>query len=100
MAGRPISTSVLEFPEHLRFGVPTPAARVLAGSIRHRRAAVALGVTPELGGESADDRAEILTHARDLLADTERWLPLLGRLVLDNTIADLRQPATELGDEN
>jgi hypothetical protein len=100
MAGRPISTSVLEFPEHLRFGVPTPAARVLASSIRHRRAAVALGATPELGGESADDREEILTRARELLTDTERWLPLLGRLVLENTIADLRQPSMEPPDDN
>jgi helicase len=100
MAGRPISTSVLEFPEHLRFGVPTPAARVLASSITHRRAAVALGVTPELGGESADDREEILTRARELLTDTERWLPLLGRLVLENTIADLRQPSMEPADDN
>jgi len=100
MGGRPISTSVLEFPEHLRFGVPTSAARVLASSIRHRRAAVALGVTPELGGESADDRDEILTRARELLTDTERWLPVLGRLVLENTIADLLQPSTEPADDN
>jgi hypothetical protein len=90
---RPISSSVVEFPEHLRFGVPTPAGRVLAGSIRHRRAAVELGNSPELAGESGADRESLLTGARELLADTERWLPLLGRLVLDNTIMDLARPS-------
>ncbi len=95
--GQPISNAVLEFPEHLRFGVPTPAGRILAGSVRHRRAAVALGATPELVHEAADDREGVLAIARELLSDTERWLPLLGRLVLENTIADLqrRSPAPD-----
>jgi hypothetical protein len=90
--GRPISNNVLEFPDHLRFGVPTAAGRVLAGSIRHRRAAVALGASPELAGESGEDRERVIDGARDLLTQTDRWLPVLGRLVLDNTIADLRLP--------
>jgi helicase len=89
LEGRPISNSVLAFPEHLRFGVPTPAGRVLSSSIRHRRAAVALGVSPELAGELADDRARVLNGARELLEQTDRWLPVLGRLVYENTIADL-----------
>ena len=75
-----------------------PPARVLASSIRHRRAAIALGVTPELGAKPADNREEILNRARELLTDTEYWLPLLGRLVLENTIADLLQPSTEPAD--
>jgi len=99
MEERPISNNVLEFPEHLRFGVPTPAGRVLAGSIRHRRAAVALGTSPELARESADDRETILTGARELLTQTERWLPLLGRLVLENTIIDLQRPSAALSEE-
>jgi hypothetical protein len=98
--GRPISNNVLEFPEHLRFGVPKPAGRVLASSIRHRRAAVALGSSPELAGESADDRERVLTRARELLTQTERWLPLLGRLVLENTIADLQRPSAAPAEED
>jgi helicase len=90
--GRPVSNNVLEFPEHLRFGVPTAAARILAGSIRHRRAAVALGSSPELANATTEDRERLLASARELLGDTERWLPVLGRLVLDNTVADLRRP--------
>jgi helicase len=99
MEGRPISNNVLEFPDHLRFGVPTPAGRVLASSIRHRRAAVALGASPELAGESAEDREKVLNGARDLLTQTDRWLPVLGRLVLENTTADLRRPVAAR-DEN
>jgi helicase len=94
MQGRAISNIVVEFPEHLRFGVPTPAGRVLAGSIRHRRAAVELGKSPELAGESGEDRHRVLTGARRILDDTERWLPVLGRLLLENTIADLERPST------
>jgi helicase len=89
--GLAISNAVLEFPEHLRFGVPTPAGRVLAGSVRHRRAAVALGASPELANESGDNRERILEVARELLTETGRWLPALGRLVLDNTVVDLRR---------
>jgi helicase len=89
----PISNSVLEFPEHLRFGVPTPAARVLAGAIRHRRAAVRLGVSLELVGYSADPPERVLTRANELLTQTDRWLPQLGRLVLENTITDLQRPS-------
>jgi hypothetical protein len=97
---RPISSSVLEFPEHLRFGVPTPAGRVLAGSVRHRRAAVALGTSPELAGAAAEAREEIVATARELLADSDRWLPLLGRLVLENTIDDLQRPSTAAADSS
>jgi superfamily II DNA/RNA helicase len=91
--GRSISNAVLEFPDHLRFGVPSPAGRILAGAIRHRRAAVALGASPELAHESAEDRERVLSTARELLDDTERWLPLLGRLVLENTIVDMQRPS-------
>src|SRR5262249_7431561 len=99
MQGRAISNSVIEFPEHLRFGVPTSAGRVLAGASRPRRAAVELGKSPELAGESGEDRERVLAGARQLLADTERWLPVLGRLVLENTITDLERPSTNLVEE-
>ena len=88
---RAISTAVLDFPEHLRFGVPNTACRLIAAAVRHRRAAVALGQSDELAQAGADDGATILRRARALLDDTERWLPTLGRLVLANTRHDLRR---------
>lgn len=40
---RTLASAVVEFPEHLRFGVPTTPARILAaGGVRHRSAAVQL----------------------------------------------------------
>lgn len=89
---RELAQAVNDFPEHLRFGVPTSSARVLAaGGVRHRRAAVALGTSPELS-VIADDRDQIFSAARRLLEDRERWLPRLGRLVLENTVKDLEEP--------
>lgn len=89
---REISQAVIDFPEHLRFGVPTPASRVLAaGGVRHRRAAVALGRSPELSIIPIGDRAGMLATARQLLNDRERWLQVLGQLVLQHTIEDLRE---------
>jgi hypothetical protein len=92
-SGQAVSTNVVEFPDHLRFGVPTPAGRILGGAIRHRRAAVALGTSRELAGPASVDRDDVFGRARELLVDTERWLPVLGSLVLENTIADLEQPS-------
>lgn len=87
---RELSPAVIAFPEHLRFGVPTPAVRALAaGGVRHRRAAVALGLSAELVAVEADDQEHIFATARELLADRDRWLPVLGRLVLEHTIEDL-----------
>lgn len=91
-AGRELAQAVVAFPEHMRFGVPTPSARILAaGGVRHRRAAVALGISAELA--TLTDRTEVFFRARQLLNDEERWLPLLGRLVLQNTAEDLREPS-------
>lgn len=91
-----LSQAVVAFPEHLRFGVPTPAAKVLAaGGVRHRRAAVVLGRSPELGPQHGNDRAAVFATARHLLDDRERWLPAMGRLVLENTLKDLKEPDTE-----
>ncbi len=85
-----LSQAVIDFPEHLRFGVPTLAARVLAAEgVRHRRAAVRLGRTPELEAVAQQGREAIFTAARQLLEDEERWLPEFGRLVLQNTKVDL-----------
>lgn len=93
---REMSQAVVDYPEHLRFGVPTPAARVLAsGGVRHRRAAVALGRSPELATQDGNDEEEIRVNARRLLDDRERWLPVMGKLVLTNTLADLRDRSAD-----
>ncbi|MCK4593780.1 DEAD/DEAH box helicase [bacterium] len=84
-----LSQAVVNFPEHLRFGVPTPAARVLARRVRHRRAAVALGQSEELQSIPIDPPDALTWAARELLNDRERWIPTLGTLVLNNTIEDL-----------
>jgi len=95
---RELSQAVIDFPDHLRFGVPSLAARILSASgVRHRRAAVALGRSPEFS-ENAADRSTILSTARTLLEDQERWLPTMGKLVLENTIEDLAS-APEVGGE-
>jgi superfamily II DNA/RNA helicase len=89
---RELSQAVVDFPEHLRFGVPTAAARFLAGGgVRHRRAAVALGQSPELTANAGGDRATLFSTARHLLEDRERWLPTMGRLVLEKTRKDLQE---------
>jgi hypothetical protein len=87
---RVLAQAVIDLPEHLRFGVPTPAARLLAASgVRHRRAAVALGRSPELTAISVDDRTQIFATARRLLEDADFWRQRLGSLVLERTIEDL-----------
>lgn len=93
---RELSQAVIDFPDHLRFGVPTPAARLLvSGGVRHRRAAVALGHSPELTALAGADRITVFSAARQLLEDRERWLPALGRLVLENTKEDLQRQISE-----
>lgn len=89
--GQEISPAVAAFPDHLRFGVPTAAARVLAGGIRHRRAAVELGRSPELARIEGADRKAVFETALRLLGDGDRWLPRLGRLVLENSTRDLSE---------
>ena len=91
---RGISQAVLDFPEHLKFGVPTKTACILMNEgIRHRRAAVMLGGAAELRPISPDDREAVMREARRLLEQEDRWLPSLGRLVLDNSRIDLQQTA-------
>lgn len=94
--GQELSQAVVDFPEYLRFGVPTPSARTLiAGGVRHRRAAVALGRSAELATQDGGDRAAVFSTARHLLADQERWLHVMGRLVLENTLEDVREPINQ-----
>ncbi len=94
--GRVLAPAVLAFPEHLRFGVPTAAARVLAsGGIRHRSAAVELGNALRNNG---DDRATLLALARGSIGTyPAQWEKRLGTLVFKNTLSDL---SSAIGDES
>lgn len=90
---RELSQAVVDFPDYLRFGVPTPTAKVLAESgVRHRRAAVALGQSRELNARFLNNRDAVIFVARQSLEDRDRWLPLMGRLVYENTLEDLGEP--------
>lgn len=93
---RVLAPAVVAFPEHLRFGVPTAAARVLAnGGVRHRSAAVELGNALK---KSGDDRATLLAAARSSLrAYPAEWEERLGTLVYKNTLWDL---SSAIGDES
>ena len=89
---RTLSPSVMQFPEHLRFGVPTSSARVLSsGGIRHRRAAVELGTSDALRQLGfVDDRTIIFRAAKQLIElDGEHWRHLLGDMVFENTLQDI-----------
>lgn len=87
--GDTLAPAVTAFPDSLRFGVPTSAGReLMAKGVRHRLAAVELGAHPAMqstGKLFATPRS----IARDLLADSDLWLPLLGDLVYNRTMADL-----------
>lgn len=98
---RELAQAVIDFPDHLRFGVPTPLARLLAaGGVKHRRAAVALGQSLELSAVTADNQVQIFAVAQQLLEDQERWLPVLGRLVLEQTIENLKEATSVNGKTN
>ncbi len=95
--GSELAPAVAQFPDHLRFGVPTAPARVLsAGGVRHRSAAVELGAALVAAGISGDDRTATFTAARQsLVAYRETWVERLGALVVDRTLQDL---ASVIGD--
>ena len=96
--GRALAPAVIAFPEHLRFGVPTAVARVLAaGGVRHRSAAVELGNALVRIGVSGDNRAATFVAARgELRAYPKEWEQRLGTLVFENSLSDL---TAGIGDE-
>jgi hypothetical protein len=89
--GIELSRAVLVFPEHLRFGVPTAAARTLSASgVRHRWASISLGQSATNNQVDGDDRQAVLNFARASLREySDSWRPHLGELIFDNTVADL-----------
>jgi hypothetical protein len=90
-AGRTLAPAIAQFPEHLRFGVPTAAARILvAGGVRHRSAAVELGAALVRAGVNGDDRLKTFSEARrSLLAYRDAWTSQLGPLVFENSVWDV-----------
>lgn len=95
--GGSLAQAVRQFPELLRFGVPTVhACTLMRGGVRHRRAAVALGIRPELAALSAEAKDQLFVEAQRVLdTDGAGWRVYLGDLVMDNTLADLRKGPSE-----
>lgn len=89
--GRTLADGVIAFPDHLRYGVPTSVGRVLAASgVRHRSAAVELGVALTRAGLAASDRDLVLRSAKGALeAHREAWTNRLGELVVESTLIDV-----------
>jgi len=89
--GAALSTAVALFPEHLRFGVPTSGARILASrGLRHRQAAVQLGSTIGLPEPFTMNNIDVVAIVRPEVTEArELWETRLGRLVYSNTVQDL-----------
>ncbi|WP_060915355.1 DEAD/DEAH box helicase [Microbacterium oleivorans] len=87
--GVALAPAVAAFPDFLRFGVPTAAAReLMAKGVRHRSAAVQLGAHSSMKSMTNLFSSPLMI-ARELLAATEVWLPQLGDLVYQRTVSDL-----------
>ena len=84
--GESVSQAVMRFPEHLRFGVPTEGARVLAAhGLRHRRAMVEIGSAVTERGV-VEDRAVLFEGVRQMLSENpEGWKARLGTVVFRKT---------------
>ena len=83
-----------EFPEHLRYGVPTVTGLTLASAgIRHRQGYVYLGNELERIGIQIRDKDQVLEFARTFLkqepAVAEAFRGSVGELVYKNTLQDL-----------
>ena len=87
--GGALSPAVEALPEHLRYGVPTDAARsLMAGGMRHRRAAVELGALSEIA-TNTDIMVSPQVIARSILEDADTWSSRLGPLIYRRTVADV-----------
>ena len=86
-----LSRAAIQFPDHLRFGVPTESAVLFAAKgVRHRRAAVELGAAIPAPTGLVLETASFFRDAREFLRDqAAEWEPRLGRLVYTNTLQDL-----------
>jgi helicase len=89
--GGKISSVVLQFPEHLRFGVPFASGCTLAaGGVTHRRAFVEIGKVLGPNIVKVDDRAQVFHFAQQSLeTHRDQWRARLGTLVYQRTMKDL-----------
>lgn len=88
-ADAPIAEAVANLPEYLRHGVSTgPARTLMAGGMRHRRAAVLLGAHVAMGAVE-NFMLEPREIARNVLIGEEGWRETLGDFVFNRTLADL-----------
>ena len=88
--GKVLSFAVDQFPELLRFGVPTIHASLLAEGLRHRRAAIELSSHEAMRRLAAPDRQQVFTIAQEILQKEQRdYAVKLGRLVLDHTMREV-----------
>jgi hypothetical protein len=89
--GQSIARPVRQFAEHLRYGVPSVAGRVLAArGLRHRAAFVSVASAVTAGGINANDFAGVVDAAdTELETNRDHWIHSLGELVFDNTRMDL-----------
>lgn len=88
--GIKLAEGVTNFPEHLRFGCPTAASRMLAsGGLRHRKSCVQLGNALQsihFSGNQAETKIAAGSSVRQF---AEEWRYSLGELVYQNTLSDL-----------
>lgn len=88
--GIEISEGIRNFPEHLRFGVPNDAARMLAAKgVRHRNACVQLGTALHNSNFIGSQDEAKLAAANSLRQFAVQWREVLGELVYQNTLSDL-----------
>jgi hypothetical protein len=90
-AGGDLSSAVQFFPDHLRFGVPSSLARILAAyGVTHRRASVLLSQEPAIMKVFDENPGGVVLASRnDLRTRSEVWINELGTLVYERTVADL-----------
>ena len=83
-----LAAAVTQFPEHLRFGVPSSTGVLLSsGGVHHRRAYVELGALDELHGLS--NKMLFIKAKKMIEQDLNGWQRKLGKLILDRTLNDL-----------
>lgn len=86
-----LAPAVVNFPNNLRFGVPSDAGRLLAmAGIRHRSAYVALGHYVQENAIPLAPFSQLKESLRaSMVVQESAWRERLGALVYQNTLRDL-----------
>jgi len=91
--GIEMSEGFVNFPEHLRFGVPNAPARILAAKgVRHRTACVQVGTALNNNNLGGSPDVVLRNSAASLGQYVEQWRTALGDLVYQHTLTDLSNP--------